>query len=106
MYMIDDICYADEMTENIKVKTATVLEGGLILVEFSTQEKRLFDPTCLTGSAFLPLREKNILSDITIFHGVMTWMDGEIDIAPETVYGKSYPYNESETVTACVDRAV
>jgi hypothetical protein len=98
--MIGDICYADEMTENIKVKTATVLEGGMILVEFSTQEKRLFDSTCLTGSAFLPLRDKNILSDITIFHGVMTWMDGEIDIAPETVYAKSYPYNELEKVTA------
>jgi hypothetical protein len=97
--MIDDICYADEMAKNIKVKTATVLEGKMILVEFSTQEKRLFDPTCLTGSAFLPLRDKNILSDITIFHGVMTWMNGEIDIAPETVYAKSYPYNELKSVT-------
>ena len=26
------------------------------------------------------------------FHGVMTWMNGEIDIAPETMYADSYPY--------------
>jgi hypothetical protein len=96
--MIDDICYANEMTENIKVKSATILEDRMILVEFSTGEKRLFDTTCLTGSAFLPLKNKKILSDIVIFHGVMTWMDGEIDIAPETVYAKSYPYNELEDV--------
>jgi hypothetical protein len=30
----------------------------------------------------------------------MTWMNGEIDIAPETVYANSYPYNEFENVIA------
>jgi hypothetical protein len=98
MYVIGDICYADEMTKDIKVKSATVLKGGMILVEFSTQEKRLFDPECLTGEAFLPLKDNKILSNIVIFHGVMTWKDGEIDIAPETVYEKSYPYNEYEDI--------
>jgi hypothetical protein len=46
---------------------------------------------------------KKILSDIVIFHGIMTWMDGKIDIAPETVYAKSYPYNELEDVVLCQD---
>jgi hypothetical protein len=100
MYIVDDICYADEITQNITVKTATVLDSGMILVEFSTHERRLFDINCLSGKAFLPLKDKNILSNITIFHGIMTWMNGEIDIAPETVYANSYPYNEFENVIA------
>jgi len=46
----------------------------------------------LIGSAFLPLKDEEILADFKIFHGVMTWMNGEIDIAPETMYADSYPY--------------
>ena len=29
-----------------------------------------------------------------VFHGIITWNDGEIDIAPETVYADSYAYCE------------
>ena len=25
-------------------------------------------------------------------HGVVTWLDGELDIAPESMYENSYPY--------------
>lgn len=28
-----------------------------------------------------------------LFHGVITWNNGEIDIAPETVYAESFPYD-------------
>lgn len=92
MYIIDDICYAGEATPDIKIKEAAVLRGGMLLLTFSTGEQRIFDTTRLTGSAFLPLRNEKILSDFKIFHGVMTWMNGEIDIAPETMYADSYPY--------------
>ena len=30
-----------------------------------------------------------------IFHGVITWKNGEIDVAPEAVYQNSYPYSEA-----------
>ncbi len=92
MYIIDDICYAGEATPDIKVKEATVLRGGMLLITFSTGEQRLFDTTLLTGSTFEPLKDEKTLADFTIFHGVMTWMNGEIDIAPETMYADSYPY--------------
>lgn len=92
MYIIDDICYAGEATPDIKVKEATVLRGGMLLITFSTGEQRLFDTTLLTGSAFEPLKDEKTLADFTIFHGVMTWLNGEIDIAPETMYVDSYPY--------------
>ena len=92
MYIIDDVCYAGEKTQNIKVKEAKVLRGGMLLLTFSTGEQRLFDTTLLKGSAFEPLKDEKVLEDFNIFHGVMTWMNGEIDIAPETMYADSYPY--------------
>ena len=45
------------------------------------------------GSAFEPLKDEEVLKNMSVFHGVITWMDGKIDIAPETVYQESYPYD-------------
>ena len=101
MYIIDDVCYAGEAIPDIKVKEATVLRGGMLLITFSTGEQRLFDTTLLTGAAFEPLKDEKTLADFIIFHGVMTWLNGEIDIAPETMYAESYPYT-SRNVSALV----
>ncbi len=94
MYIKNGICYAGELVENIKVIEANPLRGRMLLVTFSTGEKRLFDTTLLTGSAFLPLSDDKIFNNPSIFHGVITWNNGEIDVAPETVYDLSYSYNE------------
>ena len=93
MYVIDDICYAGELREGIKVKEVKPLRGGMLLVTFSTGEKRLFDTTMLTGSAFEPLKDEAVFNDVRVFHGVITWKNGEIDIAPEKVYMESFAYN-------------
>lgn len=98
MYIIDDICYAGEIEEGIKIAEAKPLRGRMLLVTFSTGEKRLFDTTVLKGSAFAPLEDENIFQDIHIFHGVITWLDGEIDVAPEKVYMESFAYEDLETM--------
>lgn len=98
MYVIDDICYAGEKDADVRIKDAKVLRGGMLLVTFSSGEQRLFDTTQLTGSAFAPLKDEKILQEFNIFHGVLTWMNGEIDIAPETVYEDSYPYTSEENM--------
>ena len=49
MYIIDDVCYAGEAVPDIKVKDATALRGGMLLITFSTGEQRLFDTTLLRG---------------------------------------------------------
>ena len=92
MYIINDICYAGEMQDNIMVTEAKPLRGGMRLVTFSTGEKRLFDTTLLQGSAFAPLADEKVFRNPLIFHGVITWNNGEIDIAPETVYRDCYAY--------------
>lgn len=95
MYIKDDICYAGELKENIKVVEVKPLRGRMLLVTFSTGEQRLFDATTLTGSAFKPLEDEKVFNNPELFHGVITWNNGEIDIASETVYRESYAY-ESE----------
>lgn len=97
MYIKDDICYAGRLEDGIKVIEAKPLKGMVLLVTFSTGEKRLFDATRLTGSAFEPLRDEDIFRDVELFHGIVTWKHGEIDIAPETIYRESYAY-ESDAV--------
>ena len=95
MYIKNGICYAGELVENIKVVEVKPLRGRMLLVTFSTGEKRIFDTTLLTGGAFLPLNNEEIFNHPSIFHGVITWNNGNIDVAPETVYELSYSYNES-----------
>ena len=92
MYIVDDICYAGSLKDGIKVTSAKPLRGGMMLVTFSTGEKRLFDTTTLQGPAFAPLADEKIFMNPVLFHGVITWNNGEIDIAPETVYRNSYAY--------------
>lgn len=93
MYMKDDICYAGGMQEGIKVTEVKPLHGRIMLVTFSTGEQRLFDTTRLEGSAFQSLENREIFENAALFHGVITWNNGEIDIAPETVYQESFAYN-------------
>lgn len=92
MYAIGEICYADKLVDGIKVIEAKPLRGRILLVTFSTGEKRLFDTTTLQGSAFDILDDEKIFNQPTVFQGVITWDNGKIDIAPEMVYENSYPY--------------
>ena len=92
MYIIDNICYAGSLVEGIKVTKIKPLRGGIYLVTFSTGEKRLFDVSELDAPAFKVLADEKIRNNPTLFHGAITWDNGKIDIAPETVYLKSYRY--------------
>ena len=97
MFIVNEICYAGELEKGIKVTDVKPLRGGILLVTFSTGEKRLFDTTLLNGTAFAPLAKEEIVNHPVLFHGVITWDNGEIDIAPETVYRESFAY-ESEAM--------
>ena len=70
MYIQNDICYAGQLQDGIKVTEAKPLRGGMLLVTFSTGEKRLFDTTTLHGPAFAPLADEAIFSRPVLFHGV------------------------------------
>ena len=97
MYIIDDICYAGKFQEDIKIIEAVPLQGRMMLVTFSTGEKRLFDTTKLQGSAFDILDDEEIFNKPALFHGIITWNEGAVDIAPETVYRESLAYSSKDT---------
>ncbi len=96
MYIKDGICYAGELVPDIEVSSIKILEDGMLLVDFTTGETRLFDVTSLLnkGSAFAPLSEEKNRQTAKVTHGFLSWLNGEIDIAPETLYEESYPYSK------------
>lgn len=104
MYIIDNVCYAGDKTPDIKVQNVKILRGGMLLLTFNTGEQRLFDSTRLKGPAFQPLKDEKVLSDFAIFHGVVTWANGEIDIAPETMYEESYPYTAKQEILTVLNQ--
>lgn len=78
----------------LKVVDAEVTDYLMMLITFSNGEKRVFDATILTGSAFEPLKDINIFNNFKIVHGVITWMNEDIDCTPEYIYEHSYVYEE------------
>lgn len=94
MNEINGICYGDKL---IKISEAELLQDNRYLVTFSTGERRIFDPSVLHGSVYLPLNDVAVLQGFSLFHGVLTWCDGMIDVAPETVYAESIQYKKNRT---------
>ena len=99
MFILNGIVYASERPENIEVTQATPLEDMMMILTFSTGEQRVFDATVRTGPAFQPLAGAKVFNSCKVVDGVVTWMDEEIDCAPEFMYEHSFPYNrEKEAV--------
>ena len=96
MYIKNGICYAGELVPGITITDAKPLDGGIVLVTFSTGEQRLFDTTSLKGEIFAPLSDVHVFRKMAVSHGTVTWLNEQIDIAPEYVYEHSYHYDTGE----------
>ena len=95
MYIINGIAYAGEPCKDIEIKSASALDDMMMLITFSTGEKRLFDATgLLQYPAFKPLENEDVFMSAKVEQGVLVWLDGDIDIAPETLYKNSFAYQE------------
>lgn len=93
MHEINGIVYADEPTKDLEVIDFKILDYMYMLVTFSNKEQRVFDATCLLEyPVYAPLKDNNVFNTAKISNGVLTWDNGKIDIAPETLYEKSYEY--------------
>ena len=95
MYIINGIAYAGEFAPEIEVEKVVALDDMMLLLTFNTGEKRLFDAsTLLEYPAFRPLEDNQVFKSAKIEHGIVTWLDGDIDIAPEILYRDSVTYQE------------
>ncbi len=93
MFVVDGIAHAGEPTQELEVTSARVTDELCMLVSFSNGEIRLFNASgLLQYPAFEPLSDPEVFNTFTIDHGVLSWLDGDIDIAPEALYKRSYPY--------------
>ena len=73
----------------LRVTAVTPCPNQILKVIFSNGETRWFDTKKLKGPAFAPLKDKAVFEKPVIFHGIITWADGTVDVAPETVYMES-----------------
>lgn len=88
----ENIDYGEDETGFTHIIDAVPLENQIILLQFSTGKKKLFDTTLLEGPIFEALKDNTIFNKITLDHGVVTWKNGEIDCAPEYMYVNGYDY--------------
>lgn len=97
MYIVNGIAYAGTGKEERKVESVKVLDGMILIIKFKSGEERLFDATTLLKyTAFQPLKDDEIFRNIKIEFGTLSWDNGKIDIDPETLYEKSYPYESKQ----------
>ncbi len=105
MYIANGYVHASIPADFIKVDHVRIVDDFCMLVTFDTGETRLFDASELFQyEAFAPLADSVVFKDYSIEHGTLTWLNGEIDIAPEGLYRRTYEYHPSEA-TSLVDIA-
>ena len=95
MYIENGIAYASTPTKEIRVRAVKVLDDMMMILTFTSGEKRLYDATQLLAyPAFQPLRDEAVFKSAAVEYGTVVWNGGEIDIAPETMYVNSFSYDE------------
>lgn len=92
MFVYNGIVYGGEPEQCLSVASVKVLQDKMMLITFSTGEERLFDASILQGPVFEALNDEDVFRSAFVDHGVVTWMEGEIDCAPEYMYQNSYDY--------------
>lgn len=98
MFVLNGIVYGGEPEQPLKVTKLKVLPDKIMLLTFSTGETRLFDGTVLNGGIFEKLNDETVFNNAKLDHGVVTWLDGGIDCAPEFMFKNSYEYSALEVV--------
>lgn len=92
MYIANEYVYGKTTTAFLKVCSLEIIDFQRMLLTFSTGEKRIFHANVLTGPVFDPLKDPAIFENAALDHGVVTWLDGTIDCAPEFMYENSTEY--------------
>lgn len=97
MYIVNGIAYAGTKMQETRVQAVKPLDDMIMIITFASGEKRLYDASQLLAfPAFQPLKDEEVFKNAKVEYGVVTWADGDIDIAPETMYANSYEYPEMQ----------
>ena len=87
--MNNDIVKKGELKQ---IKDVTPLDDYVLLLEFKSGEKRLFDvKPLLDKPVFQPLRDKELFTKVhVVFDYTIAW-NNEIDLCPDSLYLASIP---------------
>lgn len=94
MFIVNGMVYGGEPQAPVRIQSVRVLDNRILILTFTTGEQRLFDAEVLRGPVYQPLSDLKIFNNVTVDHGVVTWMDGDIDCSPEYMYAHSYEYSQ------------
>ena len=97
MFIKNGIAYTSKFKKDLEVINFEILDYLYMILMFSNEEQRVFDATCLLKyPVYQPLKDEKVFNTIKINNGTLTWCNGDIDIAPETLYKNSYEYTAPE----------
>ena len=92
MIVKNGMCYADDRAPVLKIVAAKSCGGHELEVLFSNGDRRLFDGRkLLVGEVFAPLADEKLFNNYRLDYETLTWLNGEVDVAPEFVYENSEP---------------
>lgn len=87
MYEREGIVYAGDPIPIPKVCGVRPLPDYKLWLRFNTGDAKIFDcKPLLSRPVFAPLADSSIFNSVYIDYGTAVWNDGNIDIAPETLY--------------------
>lgn len=78
----------------LSIKSVKPLDNYLLLLEFSNNEKRIFDvKTLFNKSVYKPLKDKLLFNKVHIIYDYTIAWNEDIDMCPDSLYVDSIPYN-------------
>ncbi|WP_394921444.1 DUF2442 domain-containing protein [uncultured Robinsoniella sp.] len=96
MYELDGILYAGSNMPMIKVVDVKPLPDYKLALSFSNGASKIYDVTPLLElPAFQVLKDVNVFNKVYIDFDTVTWCNGDIDIAPETLFIDGTDYEQS-----------
>lgn len=95
MYEQEGILYAGSNTPMIKVVDVKPLPDYKLALSFSNGVSKLYDVTPLLElPVFQVLKDVNVFNKVDIDFDTVTWCDGDVDIAPETLFKDGTEYEQ------------
>ena len=99
MYIKEGICYAENETPVLEVCEVKPLDDWSLWVKFNNNVTKVFNcKHLLVYPAFSVLKDNDIFKKVYVEQGVVSWLDGEIDIAPETLYDQGTISYETQDI--------
>lgn len=87
MYVKDGIAYSDNQEYLPRVQSVKALEDYHLFMRFTDGAERIYDvQPLLSSEAFSPLSDVETFNSVYVDYGCPVWNNGEIDLAPETIY--------------------